>query len=82
MLFIKQCFSYIFFSIINFPQYFVLLDKTWMSQLQNVSRVVWRCFKHDEENVMNCFGAILRQLKDIDLFLKSQKMTFEIKRDS
>ena len=31
---------------------------------------------------MNCFEANLRQLKDIDLFLKAQKITSEIKRGS
>ena len=31
---------------------------------------------------MNCFEANLRQLNNIDLFLKAQKITFEMKRGS
>ena len=34
--------------------------------------------KHNEENVIICSETNLRQLKNIDLFLKMQKTTFEI----
>ena len=67
----KQCFSSIFFFLLSiFLSILYYLTKYGFkgSQLQHVSRAVWRCFKHDEENVMNSFEAILRQLKNVDLF--------------